>query len=136
MVQIERLWDELRAAGFAVEVGVHRVLPADSSRWRNATWHARPNEVVRLDWPAPPTAPQEAAAAAVVLAHAGDRTIEEKMDQLGLPVRTLAATMKAVQLIHQAMPANIRPALPAWVTRTYQEAMAKIQELETQVVEV
>lgn len=130
MVQFDRLFKELRAAGIPADFAVHPT-GTDRTRWPAATWVARPAELVRLDWPAAPTREQIAAAEAVVLAHAGGRTTEEKMDELGLSARTLAATMKAVQLIHQALPANVRPALPAWVQRTFQEALARIQEQET-----
>lgn len=95
---------------------------ADAARWPKATWHTRPAEskVVRVDWPGDHTSQQEQQADAIVQAHDGTPTLAEKLDDLAVPPRLVAALVRVVWCRSQVPPV----APPAWAVTLINQANA------------
>lgn len=75
-IDIALLYQELLAAGLPVTGCAVLPLGSDTSGYSNATFYTRAEGIVKVDWiPVnfPPTAPQDALAAAIVAAHGGPR---------------------------------------------------------------
>lgn len=85
----DRLYAALTAAGLPVVGGA--LVAARHAVSGYATWHDRPEGMLRLDWSSQPTPQQEAQANAVVQAHDGTPTAGERLDQVTQRPRVQAA---------------------------------------------
>lgn len=91
MINVARLDTELKAAGLPIDgVSLVAVSSNDSGP---TTYYVRVEGLVRVCWPAPPTAAQDSTAASIVAAHDGTDTEVEKLDKLPVPARYLAALL-------------------------------------------
>lgn len=81
LVRLERMTRELRAAGLpVVGTALRDDIPSSyTSSGSTSSFHAKETKFVRIDWVVPPTSEQLARADALVLAHRGSPTLEEKL---------------------------------------------------------
>lgn len=129
MIQIFRLAESLTSAGLRVRFAKMR-LDADRSKWPEATFVERPDELIRLDWLTPPTPADITKATNIVVGHDGNQTEAERFDDVELNRRVLAANTLLLQILYLNIPEAERPAVPAWVRETMREAVQKIRDRE------
>lgn len=95
MINIIRLEQELLAAGLPVVPGaalaIHKV--SEDRTWENSTFVLRPleNQKVRVNWNGPPSPENISAASVIIVAHDGSPNAEERLDNMPLPPKVLAA---------------------------------------------
>lgn len=65
---------------------------------------------------------------AVIAAHDGAPTADDKTDAITIPIRVLAALVESNRAILLALPAAVRNGLPAWVADSLTDAHQRIQE--------
>ena len=130
MIQIGRLRKELQIAlGVRVDVA-HLPKNADESRWAGSvvSFHNRPDEKVRIDWPSAPSPAQLGLANTTVAAHDGAKIRSERMEGLHFTPIEQAAVIRFLHALWQ----NMSPAqksslsLPLWTTVNLTNARDRI----------
>lgn len=120
MIRLERLNTELTAAGLpVVGIGLPRQHYDTSGP---ASFHQRPDGLVRVDWTQPPTSAQEQQAAALVAAHDGAPTLTEKLDTIAVSPRLLLAHNAYLDATINGKP------VPAWALAVIRQAQEEIRK--------
>lgn len=119
----DRLYQSLTAAGLPVVGGALVTMRHAVSGF--ATWHDRPEGLLRLDWSIQPTAQQESAANAIVQAHDGTPTVGERLDAVTQRPRVQAALV----LRASTQWGSLTPARRALVQQVLDDAAADLVAL-------
>ena len=122
MIDLYRLTDALKVAGLPTNIS--RAEPHVTET--PASFHQRPDGWVRIDWPSPPTQAQIDQAEAIVQAHDGTPTADDKLDAAGLPQRVLAATAIRASTGWAALTAQQKAKVQGIIDAGAQTALAKM----------
>lgn len=123
MINRDRLYQSLTAAGLPVVGGALVTTRHAVSGY--ATWHDRPERLLRLDWSSQPTAQQESAANAIVQAHDGTPTVGGRLDAVAQRPRVQAALV----LRASTQWGSLAPARRALVQQVLDDAAADLVSL-------
>ena len=123
MINRDRLYASLAAAGLPVVGGA--LLAARHAVSGFATWHDRPEGMLRLDWSGQPTAQQEASADQIVKAHDGTPTVGGRLDAVAQRPRVQAALV----LRASTQWGSLAPARRALVQQVLDDAAADLVSL-------
>ena len=119
----DRLYQSLTAAGLPVVGGALVTMRHAVSGF--ATWHDRPEGLLRLDWSVRPSPAQESQANAVVQAHDGTPTAGERLDAVTQRPRVQAALV----LRASTQWGSLTPARRALVQQVLDDAAADLVAL-------
>ena len=123
MLDPARLDLELKAAGLPITgSAVHKLNDTrPRSNWpATSTWYTRPDAIIRIDWPASPTAAQNSQAASTVAAHGGP-TVNDDLERMIFQPKDIAAI-----ILYLTSPPFSRP---QWATDVVNAARTRINTL-------